>query len=226
VETAIVAPPERIDGASSWCFDGGGLRVAFLGRGVPPRERRPGARLLPGDVERCWLRQVHSSRVLDAPAPGLRGEGDALVVRVPRLAAEVATADCVPVLIASDAGVAAIHAGWRGIAAGVVPAALARLGGRHRRAWIGPGIGPCCYEVGEEVARAVTGASTGEARRPGSGARPHLDLARAVVAQLDAEGVGTIVRVEACTRCRGEWLWSHRRDGAGAGRNLSFIWLE
>ena len=227
METSIEAPPERVGGVPAWRFTAAGAHATFVGRGVRPREERPAAALLPADVGRTWLRQIHSARVLDAGAtPGCRGEGDALVVRTGRLAALVASADCVPVLVAGEAGVAAIHAGWRGVASGVVPAAVDRLGGGGRTAWIGPGIGPCCYEVGEEVARAVVDASTVAALRAGTGSRPHLDLAVAVAHQLRAAGVGEIVRISICTRCHGEWLCSHRRDGADAGRNLAFIWRD
>lgn len=183
--------------------------------------------MLPAGVEQAWLRQVHSACVLEASA-GASGEGDALVTSLPGLAATVVTADCVPVLVASPEAVAAVHAGWRGVVAGVVPAALDELrarGGLERAvAWLGPAIGACCYEVGEEVAARVAAAAGTDVRRAGERGRPHLDLSRAVAAQLAAAGVERIVRVEACTRCRAEWLWSHRRDGDGCGRNLAMIW--
>jgi YfiH family protein len=217
--------PEIAGGRAVWRFAAVGARALFVGRGAAAAAGGLPTELLPAGVERAWLRQVHSARVLEA-VPGVGGEGDALVVRRPGLAATVATADCVPVLIAAPAALAAVHAGWRGIAAGVVPAALARLGElRGATAWIGPAIGPCCYEVGDEVAAAVVGVSAaGACVVPGESGRPHLDLASAVAHQLGAAGVGRIVTVGACTRCHPEWLWSHRRDGAAAGRNLALIW--
>lgn len=225
VET-ITAEPERIGGAFGWRFAAHENRVLFLGRGAPPRDGKWPRDLLPPGVLRSWLRQVHSDRVL-AAKPGLCGEADALVVEQEGLAAMVATADCVPIVVTGRHGATAIHAGWRGLAAGVVGAALERLGAdAGAQAWIGPSIGPCCYEVGEEVAAAVAAASADEVILPGERGRPHLDLAGAAAWQLDRAGVARIRHVAACTRCRPEWLWSHRGDGAGAGRNLALVWRE
>ena len=118
-----------------------------------------------------------------------------------------------------------MHAGWRGIAGGIVPRTLAALElPEQARAWIGPAIGACCYEVGDEVAAAVAEASTEEAVVPGRGARPHLDLQAAVERQLTDCGIGAVSRLEVCTRCHPDLLWSYRREGARAGRNISFLW--
>jgi YfiH family protein len=224
IETAA---PEMLAGVPAWRSAAHGACALFLGRGAPARGAALPAGILPAGVASAWLRQVHSARVVEAAA-GACGEGDALITAQRGLAATVATADCVPVLVATPAAVAAVHAGWRGIAGGVVAAALARLrahGGLEAGvAWVGPAIGACCYEVGEEVAARVVEAAGAGARREGRGARPHLDLAHAVAAQLAAAGVGRIVRLAPCTRCRSDWLWSHRRDGEDCGRNLSMIW--
>jgi polyphenol oxidase len=216
--------PERLAGAAAWRGELAGARFLFLGRGAPPRGGEWPAGLLPPGVARGWLTQVHSARALEG-APGSCGEGDALVVRRAALAATVAVADCVPVLLAGRAGVAAVHAGWRGLAAGVIAAAVERLGAVEA-AWIGPAIGPCCYEVSEEVATAVVAASAPEIRRAGRGERPHLDLAGAARVQLARAGARDITILRHCTRCRAEWLESHRRDGERAGRNLALIWIE
>lgn len=222
----ITSEPERIGDALGWKFAARGARALFLGRGAPGRDEAWPETLLPADVRRSWLRQVHSGRVLDA-RPGLCGEGDALRVERAGLAAVVATADCVPIVVVSERAVAAIHAGWRGLVAGVVGAALERLDpDAEAVAWIGPAIGPCCYEVGEDVASAVVAASASGVCRPGARGRPHLDLAGAAALQLRAAGIGRIQRIAACTRCRPEWLWSHRGDGPGAGRNLAVVWRE
>ncbi len=215
--------PESVADVAVWRGALGAARFLFLGRGAPPRgaEWPPG--LLPPGVARGWLTQVHSARALDG-APGPCGEGDALVVRRAALAATVAVADCVPVLLAGSAGVAAVHAGWRGLAAGVIAAAVERLGAVEA-AWVGPAIGPCCYEVSAEVAAAVVAASAPEIRRAGRGERPHLDLAAAARVQLERAGVGGVTLLRHCTRCRSEWLESHRRDGERAGRNLALIWI-
>ena len=220
----IAPPPERAGEAWVWRGRLGGAHLLFVGRGAPGRDTPWPAALLPAGVERAWLRQVHAATVREARA-GDCGEGDALLVGRTGLAAIVAVADCVPVLLAGARGLAAVHAGWRGLVAGVLPAALARLG-RIDAAWIGPAIGPCCYEVSAEVAAAVVTASAPAVRRPGWRGRPHLDLAAAAAAQLAAAGVGSATILRHCTRCRGEWLESHRRDGGRAGRNLAAVWRE
>lgn len=225
VESSVeeLAPqPERRAGALLWRAREAGVALCFVGRGAPARDAATA--LLPAGIAPAWLHQVHGARVVTA-RPGACGEGDALVVDRPGVAATVAVADCVPVLLAGAGRAAAVHAGWRGIAGGVVAAALAEIGGAAV-AGVGPAIGPCCYEVGEEVARAVAAASQPSVRRPGRGDRPHLDLAAAVACQLAAGGVGRVRVLRHCTRCRPEWLESHRRDGLQAGRNLAWIWLE
>jgi len=180
-------------------------------------------------VEVARLRQVHSDRVVPA-RPGPCGEGDALLVDRARLAATVVTADCVPVVIAGQRAATAVHAGWRGIAASLVPKAIERLratGEEELLAWIGPAIGGCCYEVGEDVADLVVRATTADARlaRVPEGS-PHLDLRRAVRAQVESGGARIKGELALCTRCHPEWLWSYRRDGPGGGRIETFVWKE
>lgn len=211
-------------GIPAWTAGVGPWRALFLGRGAPERDGEWSESLVPGAVDRAWLRQVHSAGVVEA-RPGPCGAGDALVVRRGGLAAVIATADCVPVLVAGPTAAAAVHAGWRGVAQNVVAAALDLLGPLEgATAWVGPAIGACCYEVADEVADAVVGASSPAARRSRPGRRPHLDLSAAVAAQLSRAGVGAIVRIDCCTRCHPDRLWSHRRDGESAGRNLALIW--
>ena len=134
-------------------------------------------------------------------------------------------------LISAGEWIAAVHAGWRGIVAGVVAATvrrLAELGAADPAAWtawIGPAIGGCCYEVGSEVAEQVAAASTTDAVLAWPDAtKPHLDLARAVLAQLTAAGVTDLHPLVSCTQCDRERLWSYRRDGTAAGRNVALIW--
>ncbi len=210
-----------------WCWrDGSGeVAVCFAGKG-PRLERAAAIRaLVPAGIEPAWLEQIHSATVREAVAGGA-GTGDALITRRPALALAVFTADCVPILLAGRGRVAAVHAGWRGIALRIVPAALARLGvpGAETTAWIGPAIGACCYEVGEEVAERVVVASAEDIAQRRPAGRPHLDLAAASRAQLRAGGVAEIRSLERCTRCDAAHLWSYRRDGAAAGRNLALIW--
>lgn len=173
---------------------------------------------------RAWLRQVHSARAL-AARPGLAGDGDALWTEEEDLALFVATADCVPILLASSVSVAAVHAGWRGVCTGVVSTTLDRLATSTASlsAWIGPAIGPCCYEVGEDVATRVAAASSADVVVARTGRKPHLDLARAVREQLLRAGLQDVRLLRRCTRCDPA-LASYRRDGARAGRNYSIIW--
>ena len=160
-----------------------------------------------------------------AARPGLSGEGDALWTSTAELALVVVTADCVPVLVASPAAVAAVHAGWRGICAGVVGAAVAALepSGAPLTAWIGPAIGPCCYEVGEDVATRVAAASSSDVLMRRGAGRPRLDLPRAVYEQLERAGIADVRMLRRCTRCDPS-LASFRRDGPQCGRNYSVIW--
>lgn len=180
------------------------------------------------------IRQVHGSRVVraDGFAPGLHGdvEGDAVVVRRDTLVA-VATADCVPILIVDPRGgwAAAVHAGWRGTVARVVSAVVdvARSDGidpRDLHAALGPSIGPCCYEVGSDVANAfvVEGLPV---IRVGHGARSFVDLRRCNSMLLSSAGLHPerIRECGPCTRCRCDRYHSYRMDRERAGRQLSWI---
>ena len=210
-----------------WTWEGGGrwVSVVFAGRGIDG-DRQEAFEWLTGEARPvAWARQIHSARVLEAQA-GECGEGDALVGRENGLALSIVTADCVPVLLSGPAGIAAAHAGWRGIAAGVVGATIAALGGppEECQAWIGPAIGPCCYETGQDVADQVVAASHPGIATPGPTGRPHLDLQAAVRHQLRAAGIHEIQAVPLCTRCEDTRLHSYRRDGKRAGRNHAFIW--
>lgn len=211
-----------------WCWRAsrGGVEARFLGKGPQASDReRIVAAGAPEAPEIAWLEQLHSDRAL-AAAVGRCGEGDALVTRGPGLAVSVVTADCVPVLFAGRETVGAIHAGWRGLAAGVIGRALelAAEAPEEITAWIGPTIGGCCYEVSEEVAGRVAAASGDEVVWPGAGERPHLDLPGAAARQLRAAGVAAVEVLPRCTRCDEVRLWSYRREGAGAGRNVAVAW--
>jgi purine-nucleoside/S-methyl-5'-thioadenosine phosphorylase / adenosine deaminase len=199
--------------------------VRFTGRG-PARDREAVLHaIVPEAPPLAWAKQVHSAAALPA-RPGACGEGDALFTENSGLALSVATADCVPVLIAGPQSLAAVHAGWRGIAAGVIPATVEKLKGRPEEwtAWIGPAIGACCYEVGADVAEQVVAASAPEVAVQGPAGRPHLDLPGAARIQLATAGVGEVIVLPRCTRCDEASLWSYRREGKRAGRNLAFIW--
>jgi YfiH family protein len=220
----------RVVAASSdrvWTWQGGkhGAAVVFAGCGVEGSRTEAFERITGEARPVAWARQIHSAQVLPARA-GECGEGDALVGRESGLALSIVTADCVPVLLAGPTGIAAAHAGWRGIAAGVVGATVEALGGPPEEcaAWIGPAIGPCCYETGQDVADKVVAASHSGVAVPGPAGRPHLDLQAAVRHQLQAAGIREIQAVPLCTRCEETNLHSYRRDGKRAGRNHAFIW--
>ncbi len=187
-------------------------------------------RALDGSGRLLLLRQVHGAAVAEAPWDGAP-EADASVASARGLILGIQTADCLPVLIVDPRrrAVAAAHAGWRGTAAFVAARAVESLVARGSRpqdlvAAIGPGIGPCCYEVGEEL-RGAMGPSFAPFFRPGPSGRPHLDLRAANVRLLEGAGVppGALHHVADCTRCRADLYPSYRRDGKAAGRMVSFV---
>lgn len=213
-----------------WAASWEGVEVRFVGRGADGTRAEILGRVEEVAPAVAQAKQVHSDRVLPG-REGFCGEGDALWTGEAGLALSVITADCVPVLLAARGGgrIAAVHAGWRGIEAGVVARALEALAAPPEEvaAWIGPSIGVCCYEVGEEVAERVAAASDPSVVAPGGripGGRPHVDLAGAVRRQLVGAGLPEPRTVVRCTRCDAAALWSYRREGKGAGRNVAFIW--
>lgn len=188
-------------------------------------------------AEPCWLRQVHGTEVADLDAPAAAGAPesspgeDAVITRQRGRVCAILTADCVPVLFASPEGglIGAAHAGWRGLAAGVLQATVAALKGEPKAlmAWIGPCIGPEAYEVGPEVRDAVLAAMPGAAPafRAGSGSRFMADLPQIARLQLKASGVARIFGGTECTYQDPGRYFSHRRDGQ-TGRQATLIWLE
>lgn len=207
-----------------WTDRRSSVHVAFFGRGTGTTaiSLLPGLSPTPASIS--WLHQVHSARVQEA-RPGLAGEGDALVSAVPSLALAVATADCVPILFSDGRRTAAVHAGWRGLESAVIEATLRALADHDAlEAWIGPAIGPCCYEIGTDVAerlRSVGGPKSVSSRSSG---RHYADLPRIARHRLTLGGVTRIHQIDLCTRCEAGRLESYRRDGARAGRNWSIIW--
>lgn len=147
-------------------------------------------------------------------------EADGHAVAVNGVAAMVLTADCIPVALGAEGAVAALHAGWRGLAAGVLEEgvrALREVGGAGElEAIVGPCAGVCCYEVGEEVHSAFGGI-----HRVGR----KIDLRAIAHERLLAAGVGRVRDVEACTICS-ERYFSYRREGASAGRQAGLAWLS
>ena len=184
---------------------------------------------LPADP--LWLRQIHGCGVAGAGTAGPGCEADAIVAENPGQVCAVLTADCLPVLLCDRdcSRVAAVHAGWRGLAAGVLEAAVERMQipGPRLLAWLGPAIGPSAFEVGEEVREAYVGRDPAAARAfVASGAdrwRADIyELARQRLAKLD---VGFVGGGDYCTVSDPERFYSYRRDGV-TGRMASLIWVR
>ena len=212
-----------------------GLVHGFGQKHGPEPETREETRLrvgaaLKGAGRLLLMRQVHGATIVTAPWEGTP-EADAAVATNPGLLVGVATADCLPILLIDPGrrAVAAVHAGWRGTAAQIAVRAVEALvaAGSHPGdlvAALGPAIGPCCYEVGDEV-RSAFGPDAGPSFRPGPRGRLHFDVGGANATQLAGAGLqsGRIHRVEDCTSCRRDLYHSYRRDGAGTGRMISFV---
>ena len=177
----------------------------------------------PGSV--LMARQVHGDRLIRhsaeqrprifseaVPSPE---EADAHATSEIGLAPLVMVADCLPVAVAGPGGVAIAHCGWRGLAAGLAAAAAEEVEGTT--AAIGPGIGPCCYEVGDRVLAAFE-------QVPEAAEGRMLDLAAVARAQLSDAGVEEIEASGLCTSCERDLFYSHRRDGERTGRQAGLIW--
>ena len=182
-----------------------------------------------------WLRQVHGTDVLRFDGPGIAKAAadepvaDAAVTATPGVVLAILTADCLPVLFAEEGGTAlgAAHAGWRGLAAGVLENTVAAMGAPEDRivAWLGPAAGPQAYEIGEEVFEAfvandAVAASAFVATRPGHW---RVDLYRLARQRLAAIGVTRVYGGDLCTISDPGRFYSHRRD-ARTGRMASVIW--
>lgn len=162
-------------------------------------------------------RQVHGTELaFHGDAADNVAEADGHVIAEAGPVGLVYVADCLPVALAGPGGVAILHCGWRGLAGGIVSRGAAAVGATH--AAIGPGIGPCCYEVGDDVLDAF-GLGTGIA----SGRM--LDLPEVARRLLLTSDVGKIESAGLCTCCEEQLFFSHRRD-AGPGRQAGLAWLE
>ena len=188
-----------------------------------------------------WARQVHGRAVWNVDGasthpPGTPPEADALISSKPGTIVAVAVADCVPLLLFDPitATVAAVHAGWRGAAVGVVDATLVAMRDgagtepRDVRAVVGPSIAGSCYQVGRDVFSALShgpGADAAIRRDPDVADRWRVDVATIVVASLVAGGVReqAITRLPGCTFCDVDTSFSHRRDGPRTGRQAALV---
>jgi YfiH family protein len=174
-------------------------------------------------VHGTTIRRIHSAA--DMPAPDTDAaqapiEADGHATSIPGIGVMALAADCLPIALGGEGAVAMVHAGWRGLAAGVLGEgvlALRTLGVEGEiAAIVGPGAGPCCYEVGEEVHTAFGGAHRTER---------HIDLKALARDRLHAAGVVEVRDVELCTICD-KRFFSHRRERALAGRQAGVAWLS
>jgi YfiH family protein len=177
-----------------------------------------------------WLHQLHSDRVVDAAHCGQCPPADASFAAQAQVVCAVLTADCLPVLFCDRAGtrVAAAHAGWRGLAAGVLESTVRALDTEPQRllAWLGPAIGPAAFEVGGEVRRNFVDRQAEAARafQPRANGRWLADLYELARIRLLAVGVSAVYGGGLCTFSDRERFYSYRRDGV-TGRMASLIWL-
>jgi purine-nucleoside/S-methyl-5'-thioadenosine phosphorylase / adenosine deaminase len=227
----------RSGGVSAPPFDSlnVGAHVGDAVAAVAENRRRVCAHLrLPG--EPLWLEQVHGTDVIDLdgvrlPASAAPPTADAAIARRPGCVCVMQVADCMPVFLAAGDGsaVGAVHAGWRGLAAGVLEATVVRLGVPPAKliAWLGPAIGPRHFEVGEEVRAAFLrhDAGAAEAFRVNARGRWQCDLGALARRRLDALGVTAVFGGGWCTYADPARFFSYRRDGR-CGRMAALIWLE
>ncbi len=224
----------RADGLGPGAFDLAAIRDRLITAGEAPRVV-------------LAARQVHGAAVVSPEHPGWARldwhddaarlpVADALVSASADVVLTIRTADCVPILLVAPAAraVAAVHAGWRGLVAGVVERSVAALADRYGarpdavQAAVGPAICGTCYEFGAEHQRqfvARYGVDAESAWRPGVSDRGHLDVRRLATIALARAGLdpGAVRVVGPCTAEHSEALHSYRRDGAGAGRQLSYV---
>ncbi len=207
----MIRPP-GFAGAAFGTAAAGDLRVDHV-------ERAAVSAALGIPADWAFVKQVHGATVLEAAVAGDLGEADALVAYSPGLPIAVATADCVPIVVEAAGAVAVVHAGWRGAASGVLAAALQKLEGDGHtpaRVGIGPAIGPCCYEVGADVADLFPG-FVGRT----TWGTPSVDIPGYLADQVAALDVW---RSEECT-FTSETLNSWRRDRT-TQRQVSVAWLR
>ncbi|HEV8044044.1 MAG TPA: polyphenol oxidase family protein, partial [Rubrobacter sp.] len=165
----------------------------------------------------AWVRQVAGDCVARVSGAGFVGEADALVTSERDLCLSVAVADCVPVALVGGGDVGMVHSGWRGTLAGVSGKAARRMKSTGIRAYLGPSIRGCCYEVSEELAEMFAG-EFGNGVVSGR----NLSLPDAIRVDLDRAGV-EVHDLGLCTGCRPDLFYSHRKQGPLTGRNLASV---
>jgi len=222
---------QRHDGSSSQPFNSFNLgdHVGDIPERVAENRQRLVSQLqLP--YSPTWLRQTHGNNVVDAGRVECDTEADAIFAAKPGLICAVLTADCLPILLASDDGleIAAIHAGWKGLLAEVIAAAIGKFRApKHKiSAWLGPCISKRHYQVGPELRDKFILADRAYASAfEELNSRLYMALADVASVQLENIGVREIVNCKICTFQRSDEFYSYRRDGV-TGRFASLIWRE
>jgi polyphenol oxidase len=228
--SARVAFSTRAGGVSQAPYDS--LNLGALTDDAPEQVKRNreilagGLGLDPARVAMGW--QVHGTELREWNAPPAAGHDgfvtpgaelpkvDGHATEAEALAMLVLAADCLPVALASPSRAAMLHCGWRGLAGGIIERALEGFGDTPAAA-VGPGIGQCCYEVGQEVLDAFAGLE-----RVADGRM--LNLRGVAEAKLRAAGVRDVQHVDLCTFCREDLFFSHRRDRGITGRQAGLVW--
>ena len=181
-------------------------------------------------AEPCWINQTHGTRTVTLEQEVSR-DADAAITRVPGTIAVVMTADCLPVLLCNRDGseVGAVHAGWRGLQAGVIQSALATMKSPNQQllAWIGPGISQACFEVGDEVRTAFMDVMQDAQTCFSAHGEGHwlCDLGGLAERVLKSQGVGKVFRDSYCSYRDADRFYSYRR-AAATGRMASLIWIN
>ena len=227
---AYVAPDPEPEGARVWFFTrlGGVSEEPYdslnVSRKVGDRARVVEENLsiirrAMGGRPSAWVRQVAGDGVVRVSEAGFAGEADALVTSEEDLCLVVGVADCVPVALVGERGVGMVHSGWRGTLSGIAGKAARSMGERYNvKAYVGPSIRGCCYEVSEELT-AEFAARFG----PGVVSGRYLSLPAAIKVDLQRSGVEEIHDLGLCSGCRPDLFYSHRKQGPLTGRNLAAV---
>ncbi|MEW6637973.1 MAG: polyphenol oxidase family protein [Actinomycetota bacterium] len=171
-----------------------------------------------GELPVAWVKQVAGDGVAHIVEPGFAGEADALITSEKDLCLTVGVADCVPVALVGERNVAMVHSGWRGTLAGISGKTVREMDEESVKAYIGPCIRGCCYEVSGELAGRFASEFDEEVVDGFN-----LSLPAAVRTDLERAGVGEVVDLGLCTGCRPDLFYSHRKQGPRTGRNLAAV---
>lgn len=233
-ERVVAFTTTRMGGVSDSTFDSLNLAEHVGDKAEDVAENRNRLRMLSGShLSYQWLEQIHGVKVHRATSLISPPRADSLVTNKTDLACCVLTADCLPVFLAAKNGseVAIAHAGWRGLAAGVVEATVAEMEtpAHDLQAYLGPAIGPCHFEVGSDVAQAFSSGNGDSAfescfKATANSGKYLANLAELAAIRLERLGIG-VSRSELCTVCETESLYSYRRTPV-TGRMANVIFIQ